>query len=102
MPGVAHMIHMSSHEYERNGSYALGVEVNDRADEDLILYKSLATNLKLGVHFSHYFAVQAYCGLSGAMYRKGLSDAIRCRNSGIPVHDNTYSQYLYMMPSFTG
>ena len=96
------MIHMSSHEYERNGSYALGVEVNDRADEDLILYKSLATNLKLGVHFSHYFAVQAYCGLSGAMYRKGLSDAIRCRNSGIPVHDNTYSQYLYMMPSFTG
>jgi tetratricopeptide (TPR) repeat protein len=101
MPGVAHMIHMSSHEYERNGSYALGVEVNDRADEDLVLYKSMAKNLTLGAHFSHYFAVQAYCGLSGGMYRKGLSDAIRCRNSVSPVHDNTYAQYLYMMPSFT-
>jgi len=101
MPGVAHMIHMSSHEYERNGSYALGVEVNDRADEDLVLYKSLAKNLNLGAHFSHYFAVQAYCGLSGGMYRKGLYDAVRCRKSVSPVHDNNYAQYLYMMPTFT-
>ncbi|HEY4967925.1 MAG TPA: hypothetical protein VII28_16075 [Puia sp.] len=101
MPGVAHMIHMSSHEYERNGSYALGVEVNDRADEDLVLYKSLTKNLNLGAHFSHYFAVQAYCGLRGGIYRKGLSDAIRCRNSVSPVHDNNYAQYLYMMPTFT-
>jgi tetratricopeptide (TPR) repeat protein len=101
MPGVAHMIHMSSHEYERNGSYALGVEVNDRADEDLINYASLAGNINLSQHASHYFAVQAYCGLSGAMYKKGLSDAIRCRESAHPDHDNTYSQFLYMMPSFT-
>lgn len=100
MPGVAHMIHMSSHEYERNGSYALGVEVNDRADEDLMRYKSLATNLKLSPHFSHYFAVQTYCGMNAAMYRKGLSDASRCRNSVSP-YDNNYAQYLYMMPSFT-
>jgi hypothetical protein len=27
MPGVAHMVHMSSHEYERNGSHALGVKL---------------------------------------------------------------------------
>jgi tetratricopeptide (TPR) repeat protein len=101
MPGVAHMIHMSSHEYERNGYFALGVDVNDRADEDLMNYKSLAINLKLSPHTSHYFAVQAYCGLSGAMYRKGLSDAIRCRNSVSPVHDNNYAQFLYMMPTFT-
>lgn len=101
MPGVAHMIHMSSHEYERNGSYAQGVEVNDRADEDLTLYKSLAKNIKLNAHSTHYFAVQAYCGLSGAMYRKSLSDAIRCRNSVTPDHEGTYAQYLYMMPTFT-
>jgi tetratricopeptide (TPR) repeat protein len=101
MPGVAHMIHMSSHEYERNGYFVLGVEVNDRADEDLINYKSLAKNLNLNAHTSHYFAVQAYCGLSGAIYRKGLSDAIRCRNSVSPVHDNNYAQFLYMMPAFT-
>ena len=101
MPGVAHMIHMSSHEYERNGEYAMGVEVNDRADEDLVLYESMNQNVHLQPHFTHYFAVQAYCGLTGAMYRKGLSDAIRCRNSVNPSHDDNGGQYLYMMPSFT-
>ena len=101
MPGVAHMVHMSSHEYERNGSYAIGVEVNDRADDDLINYESLAKNVSLGKHASHYFAVQSFCGLSGAMYNKGLSDAIRCRNSASPDSSDTYRQYLYMMPVFT-
>ena len=101
MPGVAHMVHMSSHEYERNGSYALGVEVNDKADDDLILYESMAANLHLSKHALHYFAVQAYCGLSGAMYTRGMSDAIRCRKMAGPSYDDTYSQYLYMMPSFT-
>jgi tetratricopeptide (TPR) repeat protein len=101
MPGVGHMVHMSSHEYERNGSYALGVEVNDRADDDLILYESMAKNILLRQHASHYFAVQAYCGLSGAMYHKGMSDAIRCRKSVSPAYNETYLQYLYMMPSFT-
>ena len=101
MPGVAHMVHMSSHEYERNGSYALGVEVNDRADEDLIYYESLTTDLHLRKHSLHYFAVQAYCGLSGAIYKKGLSDAIRCSKMAEPSHDDTYSQYVYMMPAFT-
>lgn len=101
MPGVAHMVHMSSHEYERNGSYALGVEVNDRADEDLIHYESMTTNLQLRKHSLHYFAVQAYCGLSGAMYTKGISDAIRCSKMAWPSYDDTYSQYLYMMPAFT-
>jgi tetratricopeptide (TPR) repeat protein len=98
MPGVAHMIHMSSHEYERNGSYALGVDVNDRADDDMIQYESLAANLHLRKHSLHYYAVQAYCGLSGAMYTKGLSDAIRCSKMTTASHDDTYSQYLYMMP----
>jgi tetratricopeptide (TPR) repeat protein len=92
---------MSSHEYERNGSYASGVEVNDQADNDLMHYDSLTTNLHLRKHSLHYFAVQAYCGLSGAMYKKGLSDAIRCSKLARPSYDDTYSQYLYMMPAFT-
>ena len=101
MPGVAHMVHMSSHEYERNGSYAMGVEVNDRADEGLINYAALANNIHLGQHATHYFAVQAYCGLSGALYKKGLADAIRCRKSTTPDLEDNYAQWLYMMPSFT-
>jgi tetratricopeptide (TPR) repeat protein len=100
MPGVAHMVHMSSHEYERNGSYAMGVEVNDRADDDMINYESLVKNIHLKKYASHYYAVQAFCGLTGAMYTKGLSDAIRCRKSVTPVFDDTYLQYLYMMPAF--
>jgi tetratricopeptide (TPR) repeat protein len=101
MPGVAHMVHMSSHEYERNGYYTQGVEVNDWADDDMILYDSLAKNIHLRLFSSHYFAVQAYCGLTGAMYRRGLSNAIRCRKSAVPSYDDTYAQYLFMMPSFT-
>jgi hypothetical protein len=101
MPGVAHMVHMSSHEYERIGYYTLGVEVNDRASDDMILYESMAKNIHLRLFAFHYFAVQAYCGLSGAMYRKGLSDALRCRKSVTPSYEDTYAQYLYMMPSFT-
>ncbi len=99
LPGVAHMVHMSSHEYERNGLYAKGVEVNDRADDDLIHYDSLAKNINLTKHVSHYFAVQAYCALSGGMYSKGMPDAIRCRKSVSPAYEKTYLQYLYMMPA---
>jgi tetratricopeptide (TPR) repeat protein len=95
------MVHMSSHEYERNGYYTLGVAVNDRADDDLILYESMAKNIHLNQHFTHYFAVQAYCGMSGAMYRKGLSDAIRCSKSVSPAYEDMYAQYMFMMPAFT-
>jgi hypothetical protein len=100
MPGVGHMVHMSSHEYERNGSYALGVHVNDLADSDASNYAGMANNIHLSPHVPHLFAVQTFCGLSGAMYRKGMSDAIRCRNSVKPAFDENYLQYLYMFPSF--
>jgi hypothetical protein len=78
MPGVGHMVHMSSHEYERNGSYALGVHVNDLADSNESLYAGLANNIHLNTHVPHLYAVQTFCGLSGGMYRKGLLDAIHC------------------------
>ena len=101
LPGVAHMVHMSSHVYERNGSYEKGVEVNERADQNLVFYDSLVRDLKsvsLSRHVSHYFAVQTYCALSGGMYEKGMPLAIRVRNSVSPDHESNYSQYLYMMP----
>lgn len=99
-PGVAHMVHMSSHEYERTGKYEQGVLANEAADRNLGRYDSLAKSLSLPVHISHYFAVDAYCAISGAMYRKGLQKALTCRESAAPAPDNTYQQYLYMFPQF--
>ena len=101
LPGVAHMVHMSSHVYERNGSYEKGVEVNEKADQDLVHYDSILNNIttiSLSRHVPHYFAVQTYCALSGAMYKKGMPLAFRLRKSVSPSYENTYQQYLYMMP----
>ena len=101
LPGVAHMVHMSSHVYERNGSYEQGVEVNEKADQNLVYYDSMVKGIKtisLSRHVSHYFAVQTYCALSGAMYSKGMPMAFRVRESVSPTHQNNYQQYLYMLP----
>ena len=101
LPGVAHMVHMSSHVYSRNGSYAKGVEVNEKADEDLVYYDSIVQPLKtvsLNKHATHYFAVQSYCALSGAMYSKGMPLAFRARKSASPTYQSTYEQYIYMIP----
>lgn len=100
-PGVAHMVHMSSHEYQRNGLYADGVEVNDLADKNLLLYDSLAEHLSLNKHSAHYFAVQTYCALTGGMYETGMRNALRCRKTVSPSIENTYDQYLYMLPQLT-
>lgn len=100
-PGVAHMIHMSSHEYERSGLYATGVAVNEKADADLTNYKSLAGNVKLSAHAAHYFAVGAYCALSGGMYKEAMSFAERCKTVLKPGFENTGDQYLYMLPQIT-
>jgi len=95
-PGVSHMVHMSSHEYERFGYYAKGVRANEEADRSLVVYDSL-TKAPV-VHVSHYYAVDAYCALSGAMYKKALPKAMACRNIVKPTHETTYEQYLYMFP----
>lgn len=97
-PGVAHMVHMSSHLYERNGMYENGVAVNEKADAGLQLYDSLAPQLSLAKHSSHYFAVSSYCALSGAMYTSVLPLYYKCRKSLSPSAENTYHQYLYMLP----
>ena len=99
-PGLAHMVHMSSHEYERFGYYAKGVKANEEADRSLVVYDSLAKGLFSAVHVPHYYAVDAYCALSGAMYKEALPKAMVCRNSVQPTYENTYPQYQYMFPLF--
>jgi tetratricopeptide (TPR) repeat protein len=98
LPGIAHMVHMASHEYERNGWFAPGVESNDKADNNLLTYDSLAKNISLTRHSPHFFAVQTYCAMSGAMYKESVRASARCRKSVSPVHQNSYDQYLYMLP----
>jgi tetratricopeptide (TPR) repeat protein len=94
------MVHMSSHEYERIGYYAKGVNANEKADESLFVYDSLAKVLFKGdYHVPHYFAVDIYCALSGAMYKKAKSKSYELRKMTEPTADKNYLQYLYMYPS---
>ncbi|HZE85441.1 MAG TPA: hypothetical protein VE035_14095 [Puia sp.] len=105
MPGVGHMVHMSSHMYQRNGLYAKGEEVNERANDIANLYDSLAKNLNLGRNsLVHVYAVQTFCAMSAGMSEKSKQAAARCRtailtyNRGILGRTNI--QYNYMMPVF--
>lgn len=97
-PGVAHMVHMSSHEYERIGFYTQGVDANEKADRSLVVYDSLVKGLLPQVHVPHYFAVDAYCALSGAMQEKALAKSLVLRNSVQPTAQAPYLQYQYMFP----
>ncbi|MBB1284528.1 hypothetical protein HRH25_09100 [Flavisolibacter sp. BT320] len=97
-PGVAHMVHMSSHEYERIGFYTQGVQANEKADRSLVVYDSLAKGLLPQVHVPHYFAVDAYCALSGAMQEKALAKSLVLRNSVQPTAEAPYLQYQFMFP----
>ncbi|GAA4436125.1 hypothetical protein GCM10023091_13660 [Ravibacter arvi] len=98
MPGVAHMVHMSSHQYERIGLYPLGVEVNIRADSNLRVYDEYAKHLGLNRRSFHYFAVQTYCAFTGGLYPDALRYAGLTRASVTPSPENTYHQYLFMLP----
>jgi tetratricopeptide (TPR) repeat protein len=97
-PGVAHMVHMSSHEYERIGYYAQGVDANEKADKCLVVAYGLNKGMYPAIHATHYFAVDAYCALSGGMYSKAISKALACRHNTKPTHEENYLQYAYMFP----
>ncbi len=101
MPGVPHMVHMASHEYERNGLYPLGVAVNIKADSNLVVYDRHAKHLGLNTASSHYFAVQTYCAFTGGMYDEAIRYAGMARKSVAPSPANTYDQYLFMLPVMT-
>jgi tetratricopeptide (TPR) repeat protein len=105
LPGVPHMVHMSSHMYQRNGLYAKGVDVNDKASLLQIQYDSMGRHLKIGTFpLTHFDAVESFCALNANMYGKALQSANHLRK----ILSTTYKarlstpffQYLYMMPMF--
>lgn len=102
MPGVAHMVHMSSHSYQRAGLFSKGVFVNDSASDAQVRYEVLARNLKLDSDVIHYHAVEAFCALNGGMYAKALQEANKCKQIASTKRPatNMYLQYLYSMPVF--
>jgi tetratricopeptide (TPR) repeat protein len=106
MPGVPHMVHMSSHMYQRNGLYGKGVEVNERSSRLVMEYDTMAPSLRLGTGaLTHFNGVGAFCAMNANMYQVGMADAMYCRSvvvriSGAALANRTYFQYLYMLPAF--
>ncbi|MDB5157899.1 MAG: hypothetical protein JWR50_2606, partial [Mucilaginibacter sp.] len=100
-PGIGHMVHMSSHVYQRTGLYFQGVDANEKAAKCIVTYANLVKNLGLTKINSHFYAVETLCAFNGAMYERGMDAALRCRNAVKPSAGDTYSQYLYMMPVLT-
>jgi tetratricopeptide (TPR) repeat protein len=102
MPGVAHMVHMASHSYQRTGHYDKGVAINESANQAQANYSALAPQIHLTTDVIHYDAVGAFCGMNGGMYEEAFRDALRCRviaTSGKGVVSANL-QYLSMMPEF--
>jgi len=102
MPGVAHMVHMASHSFQRTGLYVRGAEINDSANGAQRVFVGLAPHLGLSPEVIHYHAVEAYCALSGGMYAKASAEGDACARIAKPRlrHSTTYLQYLSMMSVF--
>jgi tetratricopeptide (TPR) repeat protein len=101
MPGVAHMVHMASHSYQRSGLYSKGVSSNDSANAAQERYSVLAPQLHLTTNVFHFYAVEAFCAMTGGMYEKAMAaarhgEAAILSRPGVP---KTYSQYLVMIPA---
>ncbi|WP_431214759.1 hypothetical protein ACQ86N_08355 [Puia sp. P3] len=102
MPGVAHMVHMASHSYQRAGLFGKGVMVNDSASAAQLGYLGMAPQLHLTPRVIHYYAVEAYCAMTGGMYEKAMQAGAQCEQivtagaTGAPP--GLYLQYLYMIP----
>lgn len=103
MPGVPHMVHMSSHMYQRNGLYAKGIDVNDKASQLAVQFDTTALNLKLGLFAqTHFDGVETYCALNANMYGKAIQTSYHLRKIILRSYKsrlaNPFFQYLYMMP----
>ncbi|MEJ0030723.1 MAG: hypothetical protein WDO15_10295 [Bacteroidota bacterium] len=104
VPGVGHMVHMSSHMYQRNGLYSKGVKVNDDANEANNEINKVAPGVGYGKDKSiHYYAVQSYCAMTAGMYSKGLRIYKRARDRQVAMNPDfikdQYTQFVYMMPT---
>ena len=102
MPGVAHMVHMATHAYQRGGLFAKGVTVNEEAyrvfrSEDSITLLHLSKSIPI-----HFFAVQSYCAMNAGMYAKGMPLYLRARDSIVAMKPifakEPYAQFVYMTP----
>jgi hypothetical protein len=103
MPGVAHMVHMSTHSYQRNGLFAKGVLVNEQANTVFSKMDSAAPYLHLSKNTPiHFFAVQSYCAMNAGMYAKGMPLYLRAREHMAalkPAYKNDpYAQFVYALP----
>jgi tetratricopeptide (TPR) repeat protein len=101
MPGVAHMVHMSSHSYQRSGLYSKGVSSNDSANAAQEQYSAMAPQLHLTTNVFHYYAVEAFCAMTGGMYEKAMAAAEHGEKAvlsrpGLPKNN---MQYFFMIPA---
>ena len=107
MPGVAHMIHMPSHIYIRNGKYAAGEKVNEMSvkgyNDYLSAYPDVQNNISL--YLIHNLHMQTACAMMKANYTYSNKAAVDCRQSfdtsflSMPAPFGPYMQYLYMTPA---
>lgn len=107
MPGVAHMIHMPSHIYIRNGEYAKGITVNEMSVKGYEKYLAIYPNVQYNafLYLVHNLHMQTNCAMMKANYSFSDSSALATRKSfdanymSVPAPGGTYMQYLYMTPS---
>lgn len=103
MPGVGHMVHMSTHMYQRNGLFAKGVTVNEEANTVNNKVNDLAPGLGIGHDRAiHVYAVQSYCALNAGMYSKGMPLYLRAKNRMMAltteIEKDPNSQMIFMLP----
>ncbi len=106
MPGVAHMIHMPSHIYIRNGKYTAGEKVNEMSVKGYNNYLSAFPDVQNNapLYLIHNLHMQTTCAMMKANYAYAHKAAVECRQSfdtsflSMPAPFGTYMQYLYMTP----
>ena len=107
MPGVAHMMHMPSHIYIRNGKYTAGEKVNEMSVKGYNDYLSAYPDVKnnVALYLIHNLHMQTTCAMMKANYAYSNKAAVDCRQSfdtsflSMPAPFGTYMQYLYMTPA---
>ncbi|MDB5276250.1 MAG: hypothetical protein JWR61_1205 [Ferruginibacter sp.] len=103
MPGVAHMVHMATHMYQRNGLFAKGVSVNEDANTANNTIDDLAPNLHIGKNnMVHVYAVQSFCAINAGMYSKAVPLYQRAKNRMLAlatgIDKDPHSQEVLMLP----
>ncbi len=106
MPGVAHMIHMPSHIYIRNGQYAKGIKVNEMSvkgyNDYLAIYPEVKNNV--GLYLIHNLHMQADCSMMAANYTYSNITAFETKQNidtsylSMPAPFGPFIQYMYMTP----